>query len=258
MEILSSFDNTKLNYEVIGTGNTALIFVHGWMGNCRWWDSQRDYFSGKYLIAQMDLAGHGRSGISRKEWSVKAYAEDIKAVADTLDAEKIILVGHSMSGANVVEAATMIQKTVGIVLVDTLKDLDQLMPPEQTEQFFGMLRNDYRGTIENVMPQFLFAKTSPVEIVNQISKEFLKYSPELSISALRPFYTTDMRETASKVKIPVRAINADLTPTEVAVNRKYFNDFDASILKGVGHYPMLENPTEFNAILGKILKDLNL
>lgn len=258
MEALSSFDSTKINYEVTGTGNTALIFVHGWMGNSRWWDSQRDYFSGQYLIAQMDLAGHGRSGINRKDWSVKAYAEDIKAVSDALDAEKIVLVGHSMSGANVVEAASMIQKSVAIVLIDTLKDLDQLMPPEQTEQFFGMLRNDYRGTIENVMPQFLFAKTSPAEIVNQITKEFLKYSPELAIAALRPFYTTDMREAASKVKVPVRAINSDLTPTEVAVNRKYFNDFDCSILKGVGHYPMLENPVEFNSILGKILKDLNL
>jgi len=258
MEVLSSFDNTKINYEVTGIGSTALLFVHGWMGNSSWWNSQRDYFSSKYLIAQMDLAGHGRSGVNRKEWSVKAYAEDIRSVADTLDAEKIILVGHSMSGANVVEAASMIQNTVAIVLVDTLKDLDQLMPPEQTEQFFSMIRNDYRGTIENVMPQFLFAKTSPVEIVNQITKEFLKYSPELAIAALRPFYTTDMRETASKVKIPVRAINADLTPTEVAVNRKYFNDFEVSIIEGVGHYPMLENPTKFNSMLGKLLKDLNL
>ena len=257
MEVRSSFDNTIINFEVTGTGNTALIFVHGWMGNSRWWDSQRDHFSSKYLIAQMDLAGHGRSEISRKDWSVKAYAEDIKAVADTLDVENIILVGHSMSGANVVEAASLLKKAVAIILVDTLKDLDQLMPPEQTAQFFGMLRNDYRGTIENVMPQFLFAKTSPAEVVSRITKEFLKYSPELSIAALTPFYTTDIREAAVKVKIPVRAINADLTPTELAVNRKYFGDFDFCNLEGVGHYPMLENPTEFNAVLGRILNELN-
>lgn len=256
MEVASSFDNTKINYEVTGTGNTALIFVHGWMGNTRWWDSQRDYFSSQYRIVQMDLAGHGRSGINRKEWSVKAYAEDIRAVADSLDAEKIILVGHSMSGANVVEAASMIQKTAAIVLVDTLKDLDQLMPPEQTEQFFGMLRNDYQGTIENVMPQFLFAKTSPAETVSRITKEFLKYSPALSIAALKPFYTTNILEAASKVKVPVRAINADLTPTETATNRKYFSDFDVRVIEGVGHYPMLENPAEFNAVLRRILNDL--
>lgn len=257
MNIKSSFDNTKINYEVTGTGSTALLFVHGWMGSSRWWDSQRDYFSGQYLIVQMDLAGHGKSEINRKDWSVKAYAEDIKVVADTLDAEKIILVGHSMSGANVLEAASLIKKAVAIVLVDTLKDLDQIMSPGQTAQFFNMLKNDYKGSVENVLAQFLFAKTSPAQIVSQITNEFLKYSPELSIATLKPFYTTDIREAALKVKIPVRAINSDLTPTEMTVNKKYFSDFDFSILKGVGHYPMLENPAEFNAILEKILKELN-
>src|SRR6476661_7027726 len=100
-----SFDGLPVSFEVSGQGETALLFVHGWLGNRRWWDHQRDAFGPKYQVVQMDLGGHGES-ISklRKTSSVRAYAEDIKAVAEKLGLKKIVLVGHSMSGSNVVEA----------------------------------------------------------------------------------------------------------------------------------------------------------
>ncbi len=121
--IASSADNSEIYYEVTGKGKTGLLFVHGWMGNSRWWDSQRDYFSDKYQIIQMDLAGHGKSEKSRRKWSVRTYAEDIKSVANTLDVDNIVLIGHSMSGSNVVEAFPLVAKVRAIILVDTLKNL---------------------------------------------------------------------------------------------------------------------------------------
>jgi pimeloyl-ACP methyl ester carboxylesterase len=58
------------------------------------------------------------------------------------------------------------------------------------------------------------------------------------------------------VKVPVRAINADRVPTDVEVNRKYAPQFDVVIIKGTGHYPMLEDPTRFNQMLAEILRNL--
>lgn len=255
---LNSLDKTEIHYEISGKGRTALLFVHGWMGNSRWWDSQRDYFSAKYLIVQMDLAGHGKSEKTRKDWSIRAYAEDIKAVADSLDVDKIVLVGHSMSGSNVVEAFPLIKKAVAIVLVDTLKNLDQIMPAEQTKQFFDMYRQDFKGSVEKVLPQYLFAKTSPPKIVSRLLGEFVQNSPELVIATLEPFYKTDIRNAARRVTIPVRGINSDMTPTDAVVSKKYFNDFDFMTISGVGHYPMLEKPEEFNDLLEKTLTQLDI
>src|SRR6478672_4451301 len=99
-QFVKSLDGTQLHFETTGQGDLALLFVHGWLGNLRWWDHQRDVFSKHYQVVQMDLAGHGQSSSERKEWSVSAYANDIKAVADKLNLKKIILVGHSMSGSN--------------------------------------------------------------------------------------------------------------------------------------------------------------
>ena len=251
-----SADQTKINYEVTGKNKTALLFVHGWMGNVRWWDSERDYFSGQYQVVQMDLAGHGKSGKTRKNWSVKTYAEDIKAVADSLDADRIILVGHSMSGLNVVEASLLIEKTAAIILVDTLHNLEQRMPEEQANQFLNSLRQDYPNMVRNTLPQYLFVKESPPLVVEKILEEFLQHTPESAATMLEPNYKTDMRESARRVKVPVRGLNSNLFPTDASINKKYFSDFDFEIIPGVGHYPMLEKSEEFNHLLEKVLTRL--
>src|SRR4051812_46068223 len=92
-------DGVKLHAELTGTGKTALVFVHGWLGSGRWWDAQRDALaSPDFTIVQVDLAGHGGSGGERTQWTIEAYAGDIEAVTAAVDAESVVLVGHSMSG----------------------------------------------------------------------------------------------------------------------------------------------------------------
>ncbi len=251
-----SFDGTSISFETCGHGETAILFVHGWLGNRHWWDHQKDAFSQKYQIVQMDLAGHGESSL-RKVPSVKAYAEDIKAVVEKLGLKKVILVGHSMSGSNVIEAYGLIQAQIPmVILVDTLLDLDQLPSLNEAAPFFDGMKNDYKATIEIGFAQFVFAKTSPKAVVERIVREVSSTNPSAAIAKLEPFYTTDIREACSRIKAPVRSINADLFQTNAAANKKYFADFDYEIIHGVGHYPMLEAPTEFNKALDRILISL--
>lgn len=255
----SSFDKTEIYYEVSGSGKTALFFVHGWMGNARWWDFQREYFSNRYQIVQMDLAGHGKSGRARNQWSVHGYAEDIRAVANNLDCDEIILIGHSMSGSNVVEAFQIVNNVTGIVLVDTLRNLDQVvMPAEQVAQMFNLYRKNFKNAILNILPQYLFVKSSPLDVVSRLQSEFLANTPDHAIAILDPFYKTDIREAAKKITVPVRAINSAAMPdvsTELEINRKYFSDYNFSAIPDVGHYPMLENPTAFNRRLDEIVRE---
>ena len=64
-----SSDGQKIHYKESGNGNTTLIFIHGWLGNTGWWESQKEYLKNQYHIVLMDLAGHGKSDSSRKEWT---------------------------------------------------------------------------------------------------------------------------------------------------------------------------------------------
>lgn len=251
-----SLDGASIHYETSGKGSIALVFVHGWGGSSRWWDQQRDAFSKNYQIVQMDLAGHGKSSLRSGEWSVQAYAQDIKAVIEALKLDQVILIGHSMSGSNVVQAYDLLKEKVKmIVLVDTLQDLDHMPSMNDAAPFFAGMQMAFKPTIEMALPQYMFAKTSPQAVVQRVVKEISHGQPSTLIASLKPFYATDIRNDCSKVKVPVRAINSDLFPISAENNRKYLSDFGYEVIQGVGHYPMLEAPEKFNASLQKILMD---
>jgi pimeloyl-ACP methyl ester carboxylesterase len=252
-----SSDGQNIHYKESGKGNPSILFVHGWLGNAEWWNSQQEYFKNKYHIVQMSLAGHGKSDSSRKEWSSESYAEDIKAVADQIDSQEIILVGHSMSGAYVLEAALKIPQAKGLILIDTVKDLDETFTDEQAEQYlFVHYRNDFKNAVENILPQYLFVEKTPSDVREKLQKEFLQNTSETAINLLRPLYKTDFREAATKIQVPVRAINSDNSPTNLENNRKYLNDYNYVEIIGTGHYPMLENPEKFNQLLEQTIKEL--
>lgn len=251
-----SSDGSRIHYVVSGTGSTALVFVHGWLGNATWWDAQRSFFESRYTVVQVELGGHGLSDRTRTAWSAQQFADDIKAVAELVEARDILLVGHSMSGPYVLVASTEVSRTRAVVLVDTVKNLEQMMPKEQTQQLLGLYRKDFKSAVESILPPHLFSPSTPAAVRARIQGEFLAASPELAVSIIEPLYELDLREAARRVTVPVRAVNGDNGPTNAENNRKYFRDYDYVTMTGVGHYPMLERPDEFNARLDETLKAL--
>ncbi|NJN28717.1 MAG: alpha/beta hydrolase [Cyclobacteriaceae bacterium] len=254
-----STDESKIHYLETGENDVAILFVHGWLGNVNWWTNQLEFFKEKYKVVQIDLGGHGKSDKSRKNWTSKQYVDDIKAVANQLSSTEIILVGHSMAGAFVLEASLDSTKVKAIILIDTLKDLNQLFTYEQAEAFiFSTYRKDFKSAVENILPQYLFVDTTPKDIKRQLQSEFLQNSPELAVHALEPLYKMDIQSIAKAVNVPVRAINSDAAPTEIEHNRMYLKDYDFVTIKGTGHYPMLEKPEEFNKILDDLIMKLRI
>jgi pimeloyl-ACP methyl ester carboxylesterase len=252
LQVFSS-DRTAIHFETTGRGVPLLVFVHGWLGNVRWWDAQRDHFAASHQVVAIDLAGHGRSGVSRTDWSIARYADDIRAVLDHLHADQVVLVGHSMSGPNVLVAAAGRTDVLGVVLVDTMKNLDRLMPVEQVEQMLELYRTDYRRAVEDVLPNYLYSPFTPGAVRERLRREFLAAPAGLPVRAIEPLYKGDLRAIAAQVKIPVRAINSDLEPVDPSSNGKHFCDYDAVTISHVGHYPMLEKPAEFNRALEQCL-----
>ena len=96
--IAFSKDGTPISYEVYGTGDPTLIFVHGWSCDSRYWREQVPEFSKKYRVVVIDLAGHGHSGTSRIIYTMSSFGEDVKAVTEAVGSKKVILIGHSMGG----------------------------------------------------------------------------------------------------------------------------------------------------------------
>jgi pimeloyl-ACP methyl ester carboxylesterase len=81
----------------------------------------------------------------------------------------------------------------------------------------------------------------------------------MALALMRDLFGLDTRKLLKEAKVPVRCINSAggykfFTPTAVETNKKYA-DFGAVTIDGVGHYPMLEKPDEFNRKLRDVLKE---
>ncbi len=255
--VVYASDGVPIHYNDQGSGEPALVFVHCWTCNSHLWDNQLSVFSKSYRVVTIDLPGHGESGKGRKDWSINRFGEDVKTVVEKLGLKRVVLIGSSMGGRVVLEAALrMPERVVAIVPVDDLNDVGERMPPEQVEAFLKYMRSDFKGETVKFMTQSLFVPNTPAAVKERIISQATSAQPEIAIRTLEAALTYDPIPALRKIKAPIRAINSDLYPTNLEVNRRYASNFDAVIMKGVGHYPMLEDPARFNELLTGLLRDV--
>jgi sigma-B regulation protein RsbQ len=254
---VAAADGVPIHYSVQGKGEPALVFVHCWSCDRNLWEKQVPVFAKQYRVVTIDLPGHGESGQERRNWSVESFADDVNTVITKLNLKRVVLIGSSMGGPIAVEATRrMPDRVVAIVPVDTLQNVENKVPPEQLADVMKQLRSDYKTAVTGFLNQFFFSANTPIAVKNRIITEVTSRPPELSIRILEGIFAYDAAPALGKIKVPIRAINSDLNPTNLEVNRKYAPQFDAVIIKGTGHYPMLEDPERFNALLANVLRDL--
>jgi len=252
-----SADGVPLRYFVSGTGEPAVVLVHGWAMDHRLWDGQVPALAAAHRVITLDLAGHGASGSTRSAWTIPAFGEDVKAVVEAAGASRLVLVGHSMSGPVVLEAARrMPERVAGIVLVDTLLDVEQRTPAAAVDDMAKQLQADYQTVIAQFTNSYLFAPATPGAVRERVLAAAMGMNPEVSIAALRASWSYDPVPALREIKAPVRAVNADLHPTNVESNRRHMPGFDVILVPGSGHYPMLEDPARFDPALDRAIREV--
>jgi pimeloyl-ACP methyl ester carboxylesterase len=253
-------DDVDIVCEVRGKGDTALIFLHGWCGERAYWKNQVDEFAKDYRVVTLDQAGHGESGKNRKTWTVDSLAGDVETVAKSLGLKRVILVGHSMGGpVGLLAAKRMPGKVVAVIGVDTLQNAEAKMPEEMRKKFLDAFESDFKGTMQTGLNGML-AEKSDADLKKWLIAHAAAQDQKMAMALMRDMWGLDQKVLLKEAKVPVRCINsgggfAFHTPTAIDVNKKYA-DYDAVTIGMVGHYPMLERPTEFNEKLRTVLKGL--
>lgn len=254
---VASADGVMLHYRSEGAGEPTVVLVH--CGGCDMtvWTSVLPALTPDHRVVMFDLPGHGKSGKNRTAWSVPSFAADVRTIIEHLGITRAILVGHSMSGPIVVEAAAeMPDRVAGVVTIDTLHDAGKADDPAEIAQFFAAMRADYRGTF-GAYVRTLFPATADPALVQRMVDIELANDPAIAIPMLESVSHFSTREPFAKVKAPIIAINADLNPTNVEGNRALHAQYEARIMTGVGHWPMLEAPARFNAELARAVHELS-
>jgi pimeloyl-ACP methyl ester carboxylesterase len=252
-EVAVSADGIPVVYEVHGTGTPALVFVHGWSCDRTHWAGQVDHFAARHQVVTIDLAGHGESGVGRPSWTMTAFGEDVAAVVDRLGLRTVVLVGHSMGGDVIVEAARRLgARVAGLVWVDVYTSLAKPRTHEQVEAILVPLRDDF-ATTSRAFIKRLFAPDSDPVLVDRVVAGISARPPEIAIDTLEHSIRNDgpvvigLRELTA----PIVAINPDHRPTDI--DGLLGHGVKTVIMPGVGHFPMMEDPAAFNRVLEDVI-----
>lgn len=252
---VASFDGVPIAYDVSGEGEGAVVLIHGWACDRTYWREQVAELGERYRVVAIDLAGHGDSGDEREVWSIESLARDVEAVVDDLALESFVLVGHSMGGqVALLVAASMPERSIGVIGVDTLHDFEWDLSDDEWRKFIAGFEKEFRSTCEEFVADF-FLDTSPAALEAEIVADMCSTDPGPATALMRDYRNVDYADLTSRTRIRVRCINAALWPTKVETNRRYA-DFDAQIMEGVGHFPMLETPRAFNELLLQAIEEL--
>lgn len=181
-------DGTPIRYEVAGTGETTLLFIHGWSCDRTYWKAQIPHFAKSYRTVALDLAGHGASPMGRAFYSIEAFGEDVAAVVRRLDLYNVILVGHSMGGPVAAEAAVRLpNRVIGVVGVDTFETGEPLPQGAQRAAFIQAFKDDFPGTVKGMIPT-MFSPESDPRLVDRITGDMASAPKEVGISAMEHFF----------------------------------------------------------------------
>ena len=247
-ENIISDDGVMINYYIKGTDKKALVFVHGYSCSSEYWWPQLEYFSKDHTVIAVDIAGHGKSGLNRQEYSMDAFGNDVTSVIEHLDLEEVVLIGHSMGGPVIVKAANKLGvKTRLIVGVDTFHDLS-------TEGIGGFARTAvntmfklfYESMTEDSIDDFFIDKTDE-DLARWIRNDALKSPKHISQGTLDALLTMNYPESLRELSIPIVALNArTFRETKLDSNMNTYKNLQIEFMEDVGHFIMLERPVEFN------------
>ena len=95
--MIHSYKDININYKVVGTGKTKIVFLHGWGGSIASFE-----FICKYLpdtsALFIDFPPFGKSEEPKEPFTIFNYADLTLEIMRKEDFDKPIIVGHSFGG----------------------------------------------------------------------------------------------------------------------------------------------------------------
>lgn len=115
----AELDGVRVHYTNYGTGEQALLFVHGWSSDETVWKKQAPELAKSIRVITVDLPGHGQSDRPENSYTMDYYARALDAVLRDAGVKKASFVGHS-NGTLVVRQFYRLypQEVNALVIVD--------------------------------------------------------------------------------------------------------------------------------------------
>jgi pimeloyl-ACP methyl ester carboxylesterase len=233
------------------------VFCHGYTTTGEFWREQVDAFSPDHRVVVPDLPGHGRSASPRtRRYTIDAFVADLVLLFDKLRLDDVILVGLSMGGTIAQRFALAHGSRLrSLVLVGATPH--GLGPDVSVKNV--LLALDRLGVVaasQAVIDRSFGSAASPGLLA--FAREQVAQTPEfVAREAIVSLNEADSRAQLAHLAMPTLVVCGEedaITPP--AESRALAAGIPGATLKmvtGAAHFPMLEQPQRFNAILREFI-----
>lgn len=249
-----SIDDRNLYYETSGSG-FPVVFIHTAGTDGRIWKHFVERLPQNIQAIVPDLPGHGKSwpwtNWRKTRVDVAFYADSMVKFIDTLKLDKVLVVGCSIGADIALMLAKLLEgRAVASVVIEGAamthtfpEEVILKTEPGNVERAFDFCgRNAKKQYIEDLL-WIRSSNNRDIYVTDLLAWNNFDYSKELATTNTRVYL---MRGEDDPV----------VTESMLEETSKILKKGSKTTLRGLGHYPMIEDPEAFMEMLEPIFKEV--
>lgn len=248
----------RLNCSVTGAGTTPMMFAHGFGCDQNMWRFVAPAFEPDHKVILFDYVGAGGSDLSAydpvKYASLEGYADDVVALARSLDITDGVFVGHSVSAMIGLIAARKAPDLFNTLIMigpspRYIDDGDYVggFTKAQIHELLAFLDSNYMGWSRAMAPAIMGNADRP-ELGDELTNSFCRTDPDIAKRFARTTFLSDNRHDLGPVDARVLILQCrEDVIAPVSVGEYVHAAIPGSelvILDATGHCPNLSAPAE--------------
>jgi pimeloyl-ACP methyl ester carboxylesterase len=257
----AQINGVTLHYHDEGEG-TPVLLVHAFPMSSALWQPQREALAGEARLIVPDLRGFGASEVPNGPYTMETFADDLAALLDQLQIERVVLAGVSMGGYVAFAFWRRHASRVrALVLSDTRATADTDEARAARESNAQLAETQGARVIADMMLPNLLASTATTEVQNRVREIIVGNQPYGIASALRGMAlrpdSTDLLPSINVPTLLVVGSEDGLTaPEEMRGLQQRIAGSRLVEIPEAGHLPNFENADAFTAALREFVRGL--
>ena len=253
-----------LAFRESGSG-LPLVLLHAFPLSSAMWLEQRDILGGRCRVITPDQRGFGGSALGADEPSLGECAEDVLALLDRLELDRVVLGGLSMGGYVAMELMRRApQRVSALVLADTKAAADAPEAREARLRTAETVEREGTAPLADQMLPALLGRTSlerRAAVAGRV-RGLVAAAPPAAVAwasramAARP----DSFDVLRSVDVPALVVVGDedsLSPVEAAqAMADALPQGRLAVVPGAGHLSAVEDPQAFGSAVTGFLDEL--
>ncbi len=251
----------KTHYEIVGLKDgPTVVLCHSLGTSLELWDGQLDALSREFRILRYDVRGHGGSTVIQGDCTMEVLADDLIALLDGLEVERVCFCGVSLGAMIGLQLAVQAPERVNrLVLAGASAHMTN------TDLWRDRVKAARRDGLEPLVSGLLarwftdnFAIRNP-DILDRFAAITLGTDAQGYAACTAAILDFDIRDRLEAISAPTLILSGDgdiATPADYAQSiTEAIPNARLETITDAGHLANVEQPEEFNRLMAGFLAE---